>query len=85
MFSEVADDLGSAFDTSPLPEQGAFRRPVLLDGFAAAALAGVMPRLGAAVAAGVPVVILEPAAETQSLLDDLTDGEVDLPEGLSPS
>ena len=83
MFSEVADDLGSAFDASPLPEQGAVRQPVLLDGHHAAALAGVMPRLVAAVAAGVPVVILEPAAETQSLLDDLTDGEVDLPEGLS--
>lgn len=83
LFAGIADNLGSAFETIPLPEQGPLRHPIVVDGYASSALGEAAASIRAAYEAGQPVVVLEPAPETQGFLDEVAGGAVDLPSGLS--
>lgn len=83
MFNPIAGSLGSSFALTPFPAQGPLQHGVILDSYNFPALGSVLPAIKAAYEAGQPVVILSPTSETQALLDDITAGDVDLPEHLT--
>lgn len=79
LYSELADNLRSAFDAVPLPEQGPIQHAVIVDSFNFGALSGAMDSIAAGYKSGLPIVILDPSPEAQSFLDEITGGDVDLP------
>jgi hypothetical protein len=80
---EPAASLGASFDVLPLPAQGPLQHPLLLDGYDFKALADAIPAIKAGYDAGMPIVLVAPAEESQSFLDDITGGDVDLPKGMA--
>ena len=83
LFARIADELASAFESVALPEKGRLQHPIVVDGSDTAGLGGAVAGIKAAYEAGLPVVVVEPTAETQGFLDEVTGGEVDLPEGVT--
>jgi hypothetical protein len=79
-----AGSLSSSFDVLPLPAQGPAQHAFLVDGYDFAALGDSVAVIKSGYEAGYPVVIVAPGTqETQGFLDDITGGQVDLPEGVT--
>lgn len=76
-----AGSLSSSFSVMPLPAQGALSHAILVDGYDFASLTDSIPAIRDAYNAGQPIVVVAPTEETQAFLDDVTGGDVDLPEG----
>lgn len=75
--------LSSSFDVMPFPAEGALQHAVLLDGHASEGLGDSAAAVRAAFEAGMPIVIVAVTPQSQSLLDDITGGSVDLPNGVT--
>lgn len=83
IYNPLAASLQSSFDLTPIPAQGALQHGVIVDSFNFAALGPSLAAIKAAYDAGQPIVILSPTPDAQAFVDDVTKGEVDLPEHLS--
>jgi len=75
--------LASSFDVMPLPAEGPLQHGVVLDGHNSGTLGDSVAMVRAAYEAGQPIIIVAPMPESQSLLDDITGGAVDLPNGVT--
>ena len=83
IFWKPARSLASSFATMPLPTQGPPQHAFLVSGQAASPLGDAIDVIKSGYQAGLPVVIVAPAPESQSILDDITGGDVDLPNGVT--
>jgi len=75
--------LASSFDVMPLPAEGPLQHGVVLGGNNSGSVADSTAIIRAAYEGGQPIVIVAPMPESQSLLDDITGGSVDLPNGVT--
>lgn len=79
-----AGSLPSSFEVLPLPTEGPAQHAFLIDGYDFAGLGDSVAIIKAGFEAGFPVVIVAPGTqETQGFLDDITGGQVTLPEGVT--
>jgi len=83
ILGNIVGNLPSSFDVMPLPADGPLQHAVFVDGYDSARLGSAIATIRAGYAAGLPIVILSPTEDSQSFLDDITGGEIDLPDGLA--
>src|SRR4051812_10204375 len=83
IFWKPARSLASSFEMLPLPAQGAPQHGFLIDGSASSTLGDSVALIKQGYEAGLPLVIVAPAADAQGFVDDITGGDVDLPAGLT--
>ena len=79
----AARGLASAIDIQPLPAQGPLQHGVLVSAHSLSDFHDAIPLIKGAYDAGLPIVIVAPAPQSQSFLDDITGGTVDLPKGVA--
>ncbi|MCU1230025.1 MAG: hypothetical protein JWO97_2909 [Acidobacteria bacterium] len=85
IFWKPARSLASSFEMLPLPAQGPPQHGFLIDGSASSTLGDSVALIKQGYDAGLPLVIVAPAADAQGFVDDITGGDVDLPAGLTRS
>ena len=79
---QPARSLSSSFDVLPLTAGGPLQHPILISGNSTT-LAEAIPAIKRAYDAGQSVILVAPGQLAQSVLDDITGGDVDLPEQLA--
>src|SRR5438874_4780677 len=79
----AARGLSSAIDIQPLPAQGPLQHGLLVSAHSLSDFHDAISLIKGAYDAGLPIVIVAPAPQSQSFPDDITGGTVDLPKGVT--